>query len=384
MTASIQVDRLTLELPVSLHRTREGDRLSGMQGLGRTEEPASVTVLRDVSFAAREGDRIGILGLNGAGKTTLLRVLSGAFPPTIGRVKLTGQVQSLLNVGLGFEQRASVVENVYLRGTAMGLRLRQLRPRLEDILEFAGLREKANHQLHTLSAGQRMRLGFALSTAVQPDILLMDEWIATGDAAFVDRAHDRLKERLRDSGIVVLASHSTPLIRQFCNRAVVLSEGRMVFFGPVEDGLRAHKDQVERASEEQRKQVYRDDPLLFGDQVGLVEQLVLDGNDLVVEGWALADGRPVSTVTVEVMGRRVTPPRVEAVQRPDVLAHLGKRSGDFGFRVRVPLSAAQRAELSPHLVQVRVGRQLDRLGAPLTLARSAVVQLHHAPVPRTA
>ena len=224
-----------------------------------------------------------------------------------------------------------------------------------------------------LSCG--MRLGFALSTAVQPDILLMDEWIATGDAAFVARAQERLKERLHDSGIVVLASHSTALIREFCNRAVVLSEGRMAYFGGVEDALQAYMGLVDRASEEQRKQVYRDDPLLFGEQVGLVEQLLIDGADLVVEGWALADGRPVSSVTVEVMGRRVTPPKVEALHRPDVLAHLGKRSGDFGFRVRVPLSAPQRAELKPHLVQVRVGKQLDRLGAPLSLARSAIVRL---------
>ena len=384
MTASIQVDRLTLELPLSLHRTREGDRLSGMQGLGRTEEPQSLTVLRDVSFAAGEGDRVGILGLNGAGKTTLLRVLSGAFPPSVGRVKVTGDVQSLLNVGLGFEQRASVVENVYLRGTAMGLRLRQLRPRLEDILEFAGLREKANHQLHTLSAGQRMRLGFALSTAIQPDVLLMDEWIATGDAAFVGRAQARLKERLQGSGIVVLASHSTPLIREFCNRAIVLDEGRMAFFGDVEDGLRVYKDRVERASEEQRKQVYRDDPLLFGDDTGLVERLELDGADLVVEGWAVADGRPVTAVNVDVMGRRITPPKVEVIERPDVLAHLGKRAGELGFRVRVPLSTAQRAEIAPHLVQVRVGRSIDRLGSPLALARAAVIRLTGAELPRSA
>jgi lipopolysaccharide transport system ATP-binding protein len=375
MATSINVDRLTLDLPVSLHRTREGDRLSGMDGLSRIDEPSTVTVLSDISFTASDGDRIGILGLNGAGKTTLLRVLSGAFTPTFGHVSVSGTLQSLLNVGLGFEEHASVVENVYLRGTAMGLRMRQLRPRLVDILEFAGLRDKANHQLHTLSSGQRMRLGFSLSTAVQPDILLMDEWIATGDAAFVNRAHERLGERLRDSGIVILASHGTHLIRKFCNRALVLSEGRMVFFGDVEEGLQAYLNQVELASEEQRKQIFNDDPLLFGEQMGLVEQLILDGSELTIEGWAFFSDRPISVISVEVMGQRIDTQKIEALHRSDVLAHIGARSGDYGFRIRVDLSSQQCAKLSAHLVQVRVGKELGKLGQPLALARSAVVRL---------
>lgn len=192
-------------------------------------------VLDHISFEARPGDRIGIVGRNGAGKSTLLRVLIGAYQPTQGEVEARGSRQALLNIALGFAPDATLAENIVLRGIAMGLRPSQVTGALiDDILEFAELTEKAGHRLKTLSSGQRMRLGFALATAVQHEILIMDEWIGTGDAGFIEKATRRLTSRVDNAKIVVLASHSAQLLRRVCNRALLVEGGRLVGDGDVE------------------------------------------------------------------------------------------------------------------------------------------------------
>lgn len=200
------------------------------------------TTLDDVSFEIKAGDRVAIVGRNGAGKSTLLRVLIGAYPPTRGFIEVNGTRQALLNIALGFSPDATLVENILLRGIAMGMRPAGVSQHVEEILEFAELTEKAGHRLRTLSTGQRMRLGFALATTVQNEILIMDEWIGTGDAGFVERATERLKSRVDNAQIVVLASHSAPLLRQVCNRALLIERGRLIGAGGVEDVLRQYKD----------------------------------------------------------------------------------------------------------------------------------------------
>jgi len=199
------------------------------------------TILEGVSLEAREGDRVALLGRNGAGKTTLLRVLSGAFQPTRGTVEVRGSRQALLNLGLGFHQEATVRENVFLRAAAMGLSGRETAGLLPSILEFSGLESCANHRLAVLSSGQRMRLGFAISTSVQHDIMLMDEWFGAGDAEFVDKARARMTDRVRGSKIVVLASHNFQMLREVCNLGLVLDFGRVVHFGPIREAIDAYK-----------------------------------------------------------------------------------------------------------------------------------------------
>ena len=195
------------------------------------------TTLDDVSFEISSGDRVAVVGRNGAGKSTLLKVLIGAYPPSRGFIEVKGSRQALLNISLGFNQDATLVENILLRGIAMGLRPVQASAVIDEVLDFSELQEKAGHRLRTLSTGQRMRLGFALATAVQHEILIMDEWIGTGDAAFVERATERLKSRVDNAKIVVLASHSAHLLRNVCNRAMLIESGRMIAFGTVEDIL---------------------------------------------------------------------------------------------------------------------------------------------------
>lgn len=220
------------------HRTLVREILSEAFARSRREFR---TILDGLAFSFEEGDRVALLGRNGAGKTTLLRVLSGAFQPTHGVLQMTGSRQALLNLGLGFNPNATVRENILLRATAMGQRLSDAAGLVDSILDFSDLHDVAHHRLLTLSSGQRMRLGFAISTSVQHDIMLMDEWFGAGDAYFVEKARARLADRVEGCNILVLASHNFEMIRKVCSLGMVLDEGRQVFLGPVEDAIKAYK-----------------------------------------------------------------------------------------------------------------------------------------------
>jgi lipopolysaccharide transport system ATP-binding protein len=253
MSAFIRADNLTLDVPIFLQRERSG---SGWKDLflGAAFDPPSrqlTRLLEDISFEIGEGDRLAILGRNGAGKSTLLRVLNRVYQPSSGRLHVSGSCQALLNMGLGFNNEATVRENIYLRGVAMGLKSGFLATRVDSIVEFAGLQDKVNHRLRTLSSGQRMRLGFAISTSVQHDIMLLDEWVGTGDAEFMARAKGRMQDRVGGSKIVVLASHSIGMLRDICNRGIVLEHGRVVHAGDIESALEAYHRLMAKLREEQ-------------------------------------------------------------------------------------------------------------------------------------
>lgn len=374
MTAHLKAHDVTLELPLDMQRVASIESI-GMRSTLKGTMRRYVTVLSRINFSAEEGDRVALIGLNGAGKTTLLRVLNGAFPPTRGSVKTNGTVQSLLNATLGFSEQATLMENVVLRGTAMGLRRRQLQSAMGDILDFAGLRDRANHRLHTLSAGQRTRLGFAISTSVQPDILLLDEWIATGDATFIKRAQERLMGRFRGARIVVLASHNSELLRQMCNKTLVLDSGKMRFFGPIEEGIAVYKDMVSAAGLKQRDEIAAQDPLLFGDVRGFVERISLRGDEIEVEGWAIGDrDREVDALCVEIDGERHLVDRFERVGRDDVLRATAKRAGRFGFRFS--LRHRDRVDIADVALRLRVsiGNSRNQISHPLQMATGSVVE----------
>lgn len=243
MTISLEVENLSLIVPYYVQPERQASTwLSTLLGAA-TAVPRRhfTTILDDVSFKAAEGDRIALVGRNGAGKSSLLRVLAGAFEPTLGTVRVEGSRQALLSMALGFNQEATIMENIFLRATAMRMPTRQIKDIVDPVLDFSGLREVANRRLLTLSSGQRMRLSFAITTAVQHDIMLFDEWFGTGDAQFLRRARERLVNRIEGSGIVVMASHNDGLLRTFCNRALLIDGGRLLFEGSVEDVLAEYK-----------------------------------------------------------------------------------------------------------------------------------------------
>lgn len=243
--SSIRVENLSLEVPYFLQSGELSSKSWVSMLLGAATSPPKrrfARLLDGISFNVNAGERVALLGRNGAGKTTLLRVLSGAFMPTSGSVAVDGSRQALLNLGLGFNGEATLVENIYLRATAMGMPAAGIRDLVESILDFAELREIAGRRLSTLSSGQRMRLGFAISTSVQQDIMLMDEWFGAGDAGFIEKARRRMNDRVDGSQIIMLASHNFMMLRKVCNKGLVLEQGKLIYAGPVNDAIQAYKD----------------------------------------------------------------------------------------------------------------------------------------------
>ncbi|WP_119461618.1 ABC transporter ATP-binding protein [Rhodospirillaceae bacterium SYSU D60014] len=223
-------------LKQSLLRIGSGNRI------GRdSKDRIVIRALHRISLQFEKGDRVGLIGSNGAGKTTLLRVLAGIYEPTSGTLRVDGHVTSMLNIRLGIDQEATGYENIYLRGLAMGMTPEEIRQRTAEIAAFTELGNHLNLPLHTYSTGMRMRLAFAVATAVEPDILLMDEWIGAGDASFTEKASKRMNELVERSGILVLASHNASLIERTCNKVVLLDQGKVAAFGPVSEIMPAYR-----------------------------------------------------------------------------------------------------------------------------------------------
>lgn len=187
-----------------------------------------VEALSNINLELKSGDRLGLLGHNGAGKSTLLRALAGVYEPSAGEFVRYGTVASLIDPSLGIEPDATGLENIMLRGLVMGMSKKQVDDLTPQICEFSGLGEYVNMPVRTYSTGMMMRLAFSISTSVEADILLMDEWLSVGDAEFTEKAEQRMRDVVSKSGILVLASHSMKLIRKECNRVVRLEHGRIV------------------------------------------------------------------------------------------------------------------------------------------------------------
>jgi lipopolysaccharide transport system ATP-binding protein len=193
--------------------------------LGSTAGATEVTALSHLNLELKAGDRLGLIGHNGSGKTTLLRALSGAYEPDDGQIEVQGRIAALLDLGLGIDPSASGFDNIRLRGRIAGLSSREVESRMDEIAEFTGLGPFLAMPVKTYSAGMQARLAFAAATSVEADVLLMDEWIAVGDAEFQKLAHKRLLKLVERAGILVLASHDLDLLRLYCNKVVRLEGG---------------------------------------------------------------------------------------------------------------------------------------------------------------
>lgn len=201
-----------------------------------------VRALRGVSFSLREGDRLGLIGHNGAGKSTLLKVLAGIYEPTGGQVLCSGRVVSTLSMSLGMEADATGFENIVAHGLLLGMSRREIEQKMDGIAAFTELGDYLDMPVRIYSAGMLTRLAFATVTAMNADILLMDEVIGTGDAAFIDKAERRLREFMNRTQIIVIASHSEDVIRRFCNQALLLEQGKSIRLGSVDEVLRFYHD----------------------------------------------------------------------------------------------------------------------------------------------
>jgi ABC-type polysaccharide/polyol phosphate transport system ATPase subunit len=194
-----------------------------------------VQALTGISLDIEQGDRLAIVGANGAGKSTLLKVLAGIYAPTHGRVHTTGRVSALLTASVGLNPDATGRENIINRGMYMDVHPRDMRPRVDEIAEFTELGYYIDMPVRTYSSGMMIRLCFAVATSLRPEILLMDEWLAAGDAGFLAKARQRMEEFVSASSILVLASHSMALLREWCNRAILLDHGHIVATGDVDE-----------------------------------------------------------------------------------------------------------------------------------------------------
>ncbi|MDD4278003.1 MAG: ABC transporter ATP-binding protein [Candidatus Cloacimonetes bacterium] len=231
--AKIILDQVSVDFPI-YNTTGRSLKIQLMQaatgGRMNANEKGRVVVqaLRNIDLEIDEGDRVALIGHNGAGKSTLLRVITGVYEPTGGWIKVEGKVTSLIDISLGMDGEATGIENIYLRGALLGFNRRWLTSQISDIVDFAGLGDFIRMPLRTYSTGMQLRLAFSIATLVQPEILVMDEWLNVGDSEFKDRAQQRLIEIVQKSGILVIATHSPELVEKVCNRTVHLDRGTLV------------------------------------------------------------------------------------------------------------------------------------------------------------
>jgi lipopolysaccharide transport system ATP-binding protein len=204
---------------------------------GKNEKAEDFHALKGISFSANTGERIGILGHNGAGKTTLLRALAGLYPISEGTCQVRGEIRSLFELSLGFEPDATGKENILYRGLLLGQTPSSMNALQHEIIQFADIGEYIDYPIKTYSVGMLVRLAFAISTFISGDILLIDEVIGAGDAAFMQKASAKMRELISQAKILLLVSHDLSAIRAFCNRALVMHKGALIFDGGIDEGI---------------------------------------------------------------------------------------------------------------------------------------------------
>jgi ABC-2 type transport system ATP-binding protein/lipopolysaccharide transport system ATP-binding protein len=246
--AGVHLKSVSVAFPVlhTSHRSLKKAVVSTAAGgtiLRDSRSAPVVQALKKVSASFAPGDRIGLVGPNGAGKSTLLRVIAGIYEPSGGEIDVIGNVLPLLDLGLGFDGDLTGRENIRLRGMFLGIKPSRFERLVPDISDFTELGEYLDLPVRTYSSGMQMRLSLGVATALEPDILLMDEWIMAGDAAFLEKARARLSSFVEKANILVLASHSEAIIREWCNKAMLLRGGLVEAFGAVDDVFRAYHGQ---------------------------------------------------------------------------------------------------------------------------------------------
>lgn len=257
--ASIRLEHVSVAFPIYDASSRSlkkrllsrslGGNTGGLIDAEGADQPSLIRSLEDVSLSLDDGDRVGFIGHNGAGKTTLLRVLSGIYEPAVGRIQVNGTVAPLFDIALGMDLDATGYDNIYLRGLFLGLSKQEIDERTDEIARFTELGEFLEMPIRVYSTGMRMRLAFAVSTSIEPDILLLDEGIGAGDAAFLEKANKRLKEFADKVSIIVLASHSDELIRRMCRTSVLMERGRIIEVGPTNEVLSLYRERIAAAQQ---------------------------------------------------------------------------------------------------------------------------------------
>ena len=252
--AFIHLQSVSVEFPIYDAKTRSlknkiiGAGTSAFRRIDHDDaDHVVVRALNDITLSLNDGDRIGLVGRNGAGKTTLLRVLSGIYEPPLGTIDIEGSIASMTDMTMGMDPDATGYDNIIMRGIFLGMSRAEARAKISDIEEFTELGDHLSLPIRTYSTGMTLRLAFAISTCIEPEILIMDELISAGDAHFVDKARQRTHQLIDRARIMAIASHDNAILQKFCNKAVLLDNGRIVSMGPVDEVLRAYGAQENAA-----------------------------------------------------------------------------------------------------------------------------------------
>jgi ABC-type polysaccharide/polyol phosphate transport system ATPase subunit len=246
---SIVASHITIDFPIygASHRSLRQTLIARTGGLvrheraGRRQERVIVRALDDVSFTLQNGDRLGLIGHNGAGKSTLLKVLAAVYTPDAGSIRIEGRVSPLFNSAPGLDPDDNGYENIRTCGMFLGMSPAEIDRKLPEIADFCELGEYLDLPVRTYSTGMVARLGFAIATAIEPDILLLDEGLGSGDARFAARAEARMQALIQRTRILVLASHSDSLIKSMCNRAILLEKGRLIAIGSIDEVINRYQ-----------------------------------------------------------------------------------------------------------------------------------------------
>jgi ABC-2 type transport system ATP-binding protein len=242
------IDVQGLGVRYNLRLTRQTTvRTSFRDLLKKREGPTHFWALRDVSFRLVHGESLAVIGPNGAGKSTLLQVLAGIIQPNEGSVDVVGQISSLLTLGAGFDQDLTGRDNIRLAGAFLGIPHKVMEAELPGIVDFADIGEFIDAPIKTYSSGMRARLGFAIATAVDPDVLIIDEVLSTGDAVFRAKSKQRIMELVKAAKGIVLVTHDMQWVTEFCNRAMLLDHGHVIVEGPPAEVVKLHEERSEQA-----------------------------------------------------------------------------------------------------------------------------------------
>ncbi len=250
---SIEVQGLTLDLPIYTANARSLRKKLMPTTVGGTlfskgDATVVVRALQNISLKIKDGERVALIGPNGAGKTTLMKVLAGVYTPTKGSVQIRGKVSAALNTALGIDSEVTGRENIFLLGYYRGLSKAEILESLPEIIETADLGQFIDLPVNTYSAGMQGRLTFAVATAFDPDVLIMDEWLSAGDGAFVAKAHERTSRFVEKARILVLASHSLAIVREFCTHAAYINKGSLIAFGGIDETIAHYEHDMHQAA----------------------------------------------------------------------------------------------------------------------------------------
>ncbi len=246
--AEYAIDVRDIGVRYDLRLTRKNTVRTSFSRLARPRRgpDRSFWALRDVSFRLVHGESLAVIGPNGAGKSTLLQVLAGIIVPSEGSIDVRGQISSLLTLGAGFDQELTGRDNILLAGAFLGIEDAEMRRRAGGIIEFADIGQFIDATIKTYSSGMRARLGFAIATSVDPDVLLLDEVLATGDQVFRAKSKARVLEIAAAAKAVVLVTHDMHWVTEFCNRAILIEKGRVVAEGDPAEVVAIHEERSER------------------------------------------------------------------------------------------------------------------------------------------